>query len=787
MSDWQKIAEFARKKVATLSKEHATRLEFEIKEIDKQGANDYWINLLKSKQKFDANTNGLVLPFLLGITPVDPIKAGIPHRVEYHADLPDIDCDLQPAARPLIRQYATKKYGAENVCSVGLWQTYNPKLALQDAARALGADYHDILNITKDFPEDFDEMSKEDALKGFDELAAYYKLNPNVVDMAYRIVGRIKTQGRHAGGLIISSVPIREYVPLMKLGEDKEWTTSWTEGKNTQLSKFGFVKFDMLGLKTIQYIANATKLIKQNRSVDIDWEKVPLDDKDTLALAASLKTDSTFQFDTDLAKSIILRGGVKSFNDLMVYTSLGRPGPLPLVDEYVKRRDDPRQAWRVQTHPKLVELLDSTFGVICYQEQLQQVWVDVCGFTYAEAEEARKIIAKKWQDKLPALGQKVVKGAVRLLGGKKAEELWQSMVTFGRYAFNMAHATAYTIIAYRTLWLKTHYAPEWWAAVMSDCNRERLVRYIGIAKSEGVQMGAIDCRTLTESFTVSGERVLPGLNLVKGIGTSSKRLAENNADYKSVDEFIEKNGKGRIVMERLIKLGGFDKIFRNRKTLWYWYLWKHAGEKKTKDLVKAAFAWPENRIVAERQKQIMAFRKLYPKKKVPPKLENWNPKIDPTFDDFAKKFNEDFMDREILEFEKAHLGFYWSSPMSQFVHKNLTIAQAKFSGKLECVIESVTLKKSEKTGNEYMKLTVTDGLETAPLVVWSDALLDKTNTEALSVGGGISVQATWSDKYRSFSIASGSMVIPLVKKGLEPDAPVLPAPDELEAAYAADE
>jgi len=786
MSDWQKIAEFARKKVATLSKEHATRLEFEIKEIDKQGANDYWINLLKSMQKFEANTNGLVLPFLLGITPVDPVKAGIPHKVEYHADLPDIDVDLQPVARPFIRQYATKKYGMENVCSVGLWQTYNPKLALQDAARALGADHHEILNITKELPEDFDEMSKEDALKEFDELATYYKANPHIVDMAYRIVGRIKTQGRHAGGLIISSVPIREYVPLMKLG-GVEWTTAWTEGKNTQLSKFGFVKFDMLGLKTIQYIANALKLIEQNRGVKIDWEKIPLDDKDTLALAASLKTDSTFQFDTDLAKSIILRGGVKSFNDLMVYTSLGRPGPMPLIEKYVERRDDPKQTWRNEIHPKLAEILGETFGVCVYQEQLQQVWIDVCGFTFAEAEEARKIIAKKWQDKLPALGQKVVKGAVRLLGGKKAEELWQTMVTFGRYAFNMAHATAYTIIAYRTLWLKTHYAPEWWAAVMSDCGRDRLVRYIGIAKSEGVQLGTLDCRTLTESFTVSGDRVLPGLNLVKGIGTSSKKLAENNADYKSVDEFIEKNGKGRIVMERLIKLGGFDKIFRNRKTLWLWYLWKHAGEKQTKDLVKATFAWPENRVVAERQKQIQAFRKLYPKKKVPPKLENWNPKIDPTFEDFAKKFNEDFMDREILAFEKAHLGFYWSSPMSQFVHKNLTIAQAKYSNNLECVIDSITTKKSEKTKNEYLKLTITDGIETAPLVVWSDALSDKTNAEALAVGGGISVKVAWSDKYRSFSIASGSMIIPLIKKGLEPDAPVLPAPDELEEAYAADE
>jgi DNA polymerase III alpha subunit len=683
-----------------------------------------------------------------------------------------------PIARPYIKQYAIKKYGAENVCSVGLWQTYNPKLALIDAARALGSDTHEISDITKELPNEFDEMSLEDATKEFDDFAAYAMANKHIVDMAYRIVGRVKTAGVHAGGLIISSVPIRQHIPLMKMRD--EWVSAWTEGKSTQLSKFGFVKFDMLGLKNVQYMWNAKKLIKMNRDVSVDLESIPLDDGPSLKMASDLKTDSIFQFETDISKSILAKGGVKTFNDLLIYTSLGRPGPMPLIDTYIKRRDDKSQSWRNEIHPKMVQILEDTYGIIVFQEQLQKVWMDICGFTFAESEDARKIIAKKWQDKLPALGQKVVMGAESTLGGKKAEELWESMVTFGRYAFNLAHGTAYTLIAYRTLWLKAHYPTEWWAAVMSDCHRERLVRYIGIAKSEGVEFGVLDCCILTESFTVSGDKVLPGLNSIKGIGQSARDLAKNNRQYKDIDEFIEVNGKGRVILERLIKLGAFDRIHPNRKAIWLWYLFKYQKERETKEIVSKAFAWPENKITVKRQELIAEFRKLHPKRSIiPPKIANWSPKVEPTLNEFLEKFKDDrFMNREILQFEKAHLGFYWTSPMGQFNHRGNTIASAKISGTLECVVEDVKTKKSEKSGNEYVRMTVTDGIETATVLVWGDDLADQSNADALAIGNGIFIKVNWTDKYRSFNIASGSVIIPLRRKS---DSEELQEQEEQEA------
>jgi DNA polymerase-3 subunit alpha len=768
MSDWQKVADFATRRANALPAEYASRLAFELREIIKQGANDYWLDLIKARRKFDVNPNGLVLPFVLGITTVDPIKAGIPHKVEYHADMPDIDCDLMPEARPHIKAYAIQKYGADNVCSVGLWQTFNPKLALQDVARALGADVHEAMQLTKDLPAEFDEMGKEAALDEYPEIAAYARAHPDVVDMAYRVVGRIKTAGIHAGGLVISSVPIRDYVPLMRLHINRdgigEWATAWTEGRSPQLSKMGFVKFDMLGLKTIQYIWQACKLVERNRGVKIRWDEVPLDDAATLKLASDLKTDSSFQFDTDLAKSIIAKGGVKSFNDLLAYTSMGRPGPMPLCDLYIKRRDDPKQAWRGELHPKMVEALSDTYGVCIFQEQLQQVWVDVCGFTMAEAEAARKIIAKKRQEEMPALGHKVVAGASRVLGEKQAAALWADMVSFGRYAFNRSHAVAYCLIAYRTLYLKAHYPAEWWTAVMSECHRDRLARYVGIAKAEGTRFGSIDCRRLTESFDVTGDRVLPGLNVIKGIGSAAKKLA-GQRDFQSLDEFILVHGKGKIVLERLIKLGAFDAIHPNRKALWIWYLYKYARHKKTREVVGTLFAWSEKRIAAERQKLAASFRKLHPKRKVPKKLAEWTPKIDPSFEQLAQRLHgHNFTAKEILSFEKEYLGFYWSSPMEQFVWRGHTIARARITGKLECVVEAKAMRRSEKTGNDYMKLTVTDGFESAALVAWSDTVAAATNAKALAVGNGISVSVSWSEKFRSFTIASGSVIVPLMRQ-----------------------
>lgn len=802
---WNEIITTARAECTKYSAEYKTRLDFEIKEIEKQGANDYWVGIVTSDKKFDKNKNGLVLPFLLGVTSVDPIASGIKHVVEYQTDFPDVDIDLLPGTREKIEQYAAQVYGRDKVCSVGLWQTYKPKLALQDAARALGKELDAVLALTKMLPDEFDELDCETAQKDYPEFNKFVSdvANKEIVDMAYRMVGGIKAQGRHAGGLIISNVPIDEHIPLTLCSE--RWTSAWTEGRTPQLSKMGFVKFDMLGLKTLLYIRTCLELIKQNRGITIEWvdidpeidragwlidekgNKTPiaLNDPHALEMARQTRTETVFQFETPLAKRILMNG-VKSFDDLVVYTSLGRPGPMPMIDIYVKRRDGIEE-WEQDENPIIAQKLKKTHGVIVYQEDLAEIWRSIGGFTAPETEAARKAVAKKWVEKLVPIKEKWVRGASKTLGEEVAIKWWDKMETFGRYAFNKSHATAYIIVAQRCLYLKAHFPAEWWAAVMSDCDTDRLASYMGHAKADNVVFGSIDCDNLSLKFSARNDIVTPGLTGIKNMDRKmAEKIVEKKAIYKDLDDFIAQNGTSKIVYERLIKLGAFDNKPGNRKANWIWYQCQYGTDedsKEIKKIVKCAYAWPLAAIEAERQRQAKEFYAQYPKRKVlPPKIAKWLPKVpwpvknftlpdsyDEAIYEHAKNIQltkeqiialvpNDFSLEELLKFERDYLGYTCHSPMDLFVHdKEATIASAKETGVLEAYIDKFTLRK--KT-TEFGELMVTDGIENARVMIWSDDLV-ANGDEIFKEGRGVRIRVNWKDKFKSFNLKNGSIAIPL--------------------------
>jgi DNA polymerase III alpha subunit len=797
--------------------DYVERLKFELKEIDKQGANNYWMRLYNSKQKFDHNKNGLILPFLLGITPVDPIKNEVEHVINFDPEFPDIDVDLLPEARDHIKKYAEETYGQEHVCNVGLWLTYKAKLALQDAATVLGHNRHEVIAICKELPEEFDEMPYEQAYEEFEDFKKLADDKPDVVELAYKMMGKIKSQGKHAGGLIISEVPIRKFIPLTYIGRDnnKQWTSAWTEGMAaSQLSKFGFVKFDLLGLLNISYIYNCKKLVESNRGITIDFddmdpkndragwviysdgkrEKILLNDKKALEKADKVKMESIFQFDTDFAKSIVEKGGVQSFTDLLIYTSLGRPGPLPMIDVYIKNRDDPNEGWKDYLHPKMLDILEETKGVLTFQEQLLRIWVEVCGFTMPEAEAAQKAVKKKKIEILNEIEPRVIGGATPVLGEAEAKDLWSKMVSFGRYCFNKSHAVAYMIIAYRCLWLKTHYPAEWWAAVLSECPNHRTVQYMGAARSEGIEFGSINVNSLTTGFSVDGDKITPGVLSVKGIGKSvAARLVEesSNGNFKDPDDFVSRIGKSKIATERLIKLGGFDSFYANRKALWMWYLYKYdttVEARRIRNLINICYEWPNSVIEAERQRQIKSYQAMYPKrKKIPKKILNWLPstpygEIQPfdstrvldtdeikrakaiklEFEKVVALFPKDYALEELLGFEKEYLGYYWHSPLDMFLHgTNTSIEDAKTTGILECVVEESFIKQGAR--GDYMILNITDGINSARVNVWGNELLCN-DEEVFNEGTGVRMRVNWQEKWRSFAVRRNTIIMPLPLK-----------------------
>jgi DNA polymerase III subunit alpha len=760
---------------------YSKRLVYEFKQIELQGASDYWLDLYEKNNRIENNANGLVLPYLLDLTNTDPIASNIEHNIQFQPEYPDIDIDFLPIARDHIKRYAAQKYGSDKVCSVGLWQSYKPRLAILDTCRAHGVEVTEAQKLTKTLPDEFDDMDFDEACDAYPEFKVYADGNREIVDMAYRLVKLIKSRGRHAGGLIISSVPIKDHIPLFRSGG--QWTSAWTEGKSTQLSKFGFVKFDILGLTNLLHIWTCKKLLYQNRGVQIDWsdmnpeegragwqieadgEKKPIDFKDPKAIkmAHERKVETIFQFETDLAKSILAKGGVKDFYDLVIYSSLGRPGPLPLVDEYIKRRDGKEKDF--DEDPRINEILKDTYGIIVFQEQLSRFFVDICGFTIPEAEAARKAVAKKWADKLAKIKDKMIVGATKTIGKDKAVEWWGKIESFARYCFNRSHALAYIIISYRCLWLKAHYPAEWWAAVMSNQNKhDKIVKYMGIARSEGVQFGMVNFNNLTRHFSVDGDLVTAGLESIKGIGAKAAMTIEGQRDCKNIDEFIKETGKKKIVFERLIKLGAFDSAHPNRRALWKYYLYKYGtgvDARETKQHIVENLSWKEEDILKERERRKKEYFKQYPnRKKTPKAITNWKPKITATLDQIENIY-EDYSYKDKIKFEKEYLGYYWNSPMEIYNCSGYTIQDAKFDGILEAIIEDIEIRRG--ANGKFLQIFVTDGIETAKVMVWGTEY-DSNDKEIFQIGMGFRARVSWRDEYSSFNVRSGTVIIPLEMK-----------------------
>lgn len=455
-----------------------------------------------------------------GDTPLNTVRASkvkeyrqlhgrIPSDFIKDSDMPDIDLDCLPEARDPIKEYAAKKYdmgiddGYGPVCSVGTWQTYKFKNAIIDACAGTGlVDRSAAYEITTQLPDEVDQLKDggeascknrfidangEDKECGFvhnqvecpkcgsadtdaptigkllqeyDQLRDFASLHPQVIDYAVKLVGRVRNMGMHAGALIIADRSLYGNIPMAKSSSKGYWVSMWTEGRNAQLSKFGYNKWDILGLKTLKYIFECCKLIEKNRGISFGenmqgWDHndpnkglagwyvdgqgnkcdILLNDEHVLRLANDSLTDGIFQFDTDLAKQI-LSNGVRNFEDLMLFNAMGHPGPMASIPEAVENRDNYKKDWKSLLPEPIYEVLKDTYGVIVYQEQLQAIWQKMAGFTAPEAQEARKAVAKKWTHKLKPIREKWLAGASRSMSTKQAELWWTKMETFGRYAFN---------------------------------------------------------------------------------------------------------------------------------------------------------------------------------------------------------------------------------------------------------------------------------------------------------------------------------------------------------------
>lgn len=358
----------------------------------------------------------------------------------------------------------------------------------------------------------------------------------------------------------------------------------------------------------------------------------------------------------------------------------------------------------------------------------------------------------------------------------------------GSVVHKNSHAVSYCLVAMRCLWLKAHFAPEWWAAVMSDCDRKKLIRYMGIARSEKWQptpitllgrnyeqsdrFSILNIHNITTNFTVTGNTINQGINGIKNLGTNAAIKFAGQLEFDHIDQFIEnKGGKDKVAFERFIKLGAFEKIPKhsNSKALWAYYQYAYCDDSTFKNDIRSKLlekaGWNEHTIKEEIERQEQEYRKAYPKrKKIPPKIKNWKPKPDDTFDNIISLFDEDFSLTEILEFEKDYLGYNLHNPLDLYETTGTRTIEAAKNGsnKLEAVITSIELAKT-KTNKDYVRMIVNDGIQECLVFIWGNELLLQSD-EILQQNIGISFRAEFDHERGTFTLPRGEIIRSLKRK-----------------------
>lgn len=572
---------------------HQNRLSLEMREIDNQNEFDYFLDLHGSKTRYPQNEHNLLIPYLLDIVP--SVDVGQLPAFDY-GDSPDIDVDYLPVVRDYLKnEWVPKAFGPNYVCNIGTYGTFGIKNALINMARVHGKNRKEVLDLTTTLglkDEDGKPLTWDKALEMYPALKKYCEENPDVAKAAKKLINRNNTMGKHAGGLIVSSVPLNSFIPLVK---DKDGTplSAWVEGLHGQdLGPMGLVKFDLLVITNLMQIAIACKLIKERHAVTTinalpgqkDWsDDSYLEDKAAIALANKGELKCVFQFDSDGIRAMAKSGGVDCFNDLVAYSALYRPGPMGMGmhDHFIKRKQGEEE---YTLHPLLKPVLGKTYGVMVFQEQVMQLLNVVGDIPLKDCEIIRKAISKKKEEYFRKYKEMFIINGQKRLGWTEEQviDLWNQIAAFAEYGFNRSHAVAYTVISSQLLWLKAHYPLEFFAAILScENDSEKVQEYKIEAKRRKISVCPVDMNKSGVKFQIVDDCIYFGFANVKGIGDAVAERIVNNQTYADFKDFLMKFGTEAGVLKPLIGLRVFGDEDPIR--LYKYYEWFKDQKKKRED------------------------------------------------------------------------------------------------------------------------------------------------------------------------------------------------------------
>lgn len=562
--------------------EYLQRIDYELSTIENMGYSDYFL-IVWDYVAFARSKNiptgpgrgsgaGSLVAYLLRITDVDPIRLELlferflnPERVS----MPDIDMDFCYNRRDEVIEYVKEKYGSDHVSQIVTFGTLAAKAAIRDVGRAVGMSYSDTDAVVAALPR-VQGITLEDAMLDPDFSKVYEQSEENrrLIDIARALEGMPRNVSIHAAGIVITDKPLSEYVPTSLSNG-----VSITQYDMDAIAEMGLLKFDFLALRYLTIIDDAAHQIAETVP-GFDIEAVPLDDERTFELLSSGATEGVFQLESTGMRQFLTQMKPASLEDIVLAISLYRPGPMDSIPKFLEYRAHPERI----TYPleMLRGVLESTSGIVVYQEQVMSIFRTVAGYTLGHADVVRRAMSKKKHSVLEAEREGFIRGAgERGVDRKRAEKLFEDMTSFANYAFNKSHAAAYAVLSYRTAYLKAHYPREYFAALLTSVlgNMPKIAQYISDCERIGIGILPPDVNKSDMNFHVSEGNIRFGLLAVKNIGKGFVEaiISERKMrPFNSPDDFIERMSEHEInkkAIESLIKSGALDRLGKKRSQM----------------------------------------------------------------------------------------------------------------------------------------------------------------------------------------------------------------------------
>jgi len=595
--------EGANQRYSELTDEIKERIDFELFTIKTMGFAGYFlivgdfIKAGRDKGVFigpgRGSAAGSVVAYCIGITNIDPIKYNLLFERFLNPDrksMPDIDTDFDDEGRQKVIDYVVEKYGKNQVAQIITYGTMAAKSSIADVARVMDLPLPESRALTKMVPErpgielkrvlhapmkakegeksleEKDGLGNDD-LENVKKLREIYKQEDTILSKvlheAERLEGSVRNTGIHAAGIIIAPKDLTELIPVATSKESNLWLTQ-IEGN--VIEDAGVIKMDFLGLKTLTIIKNALQLIKQNHDVEIDIDKIPLDDKKTFELYQHGATIGTFQFESAGMQKYLRELKPDKFDDLIAMNALYRPGPLAYIPNFIDRKHG-REAITYDL-PEMEEYLKETYGITVYQEQVMLLAQKLAGFSKGDADVLRKAMGKKQKTVLDKMKAQFIEGATeKLFPPEKLEKIWTDWEAFAQYAFNKSHSTCYAYVAYQTAYLKAHYPAEYMSAVLNNAGSiEKITFFMEECKRMGIKVLGPDINESLKGFAVNNKgEIRFGLGGLKGVGEAAVESIiserQKNGSFTNLFDFIKRINQRTVnkkTLESLAYAGGFD-------------------------------------------------------------------------------------------------------------------------------------------------------------------------------------------------------------------------------------